>query len=272
MITIITDSSACLKREDARRLGVRVIPLAYSAGQHVYFESYSDGNGEFEELLSGRVRHTTSKPNMAAFLSAFEEELAKGNQVLCITISSRLSGTFSTAYAAAKQTGSDAVTVFDSLSTAGGLFLLIQEARRLSAGCETPQEIAEKLYAIRDRVKIAFSVEDMTPLRLSGRIGFVRLSVGTILNIKPILLCREGVVVSDSVARGYSDIIRKLLAHIPATDEVVINHLGQNRLAADIYNTVKKLRPGVRIKLRKLGPVLGIHLGPRVVAVSAIKR
>lgn len=273
MITIVTDSSACLTREDALRLGVRLVPLTYNAGKHIYFESYSDQNGDFENLLTGRTRFSTSQPNLAAYLSAFEEELAKGNEVLCITISSRLSGAYSTAHMAARQTDSGSVAVFDSLSTAGGMYLLIRQARRLALAELPLSEIVKQLYDARDTIKTAFSVEDMTPLRLSGRLGSVRMSVATILNIKPILLCREGVIVSDGDARGYSDIIKRLMHHIPpGAGEVVINYLGQNRMAADIYNIVKKTRQGVGLRLRKLGPVLGIHLGPSVVGVSSINR
>ena len=273
MITIVADSSAYFKKNEAQALGIRIIPINYTVNEQSYSESFSDQNGDFESLLKGGGKFTTSHPNMAAFLSCFEEELRKGNEVLCVTISSRLSGAYSTAYMAAKQTESKHIAVFDSLFTAGGLYLLVKEAKKLIEKGLSLKEILQALPAIRDKITIAFSVDDMTPLRNSGRIGFVRLSVGTFLNIKPILLCKDGAVVSDSIARGSSDIIKRLSGKIGAgTREVVISYIGDNRLASNLYHVIKASFSHVAITLQKIGPVLGIHLGLKGIAVSLLNQ
>jgi DegV family protein with EDD domain len=271
MVKIVTDSTAYLKKDEAEALSVKVIPVTYSKNGRSYYESYSDNNGNFESLLKSNAKFTTSQPNTEAFLSAFEEELSQGNEVLCITISSRLSGTYSAAYMAAKQTGSKSIVVFDSHLSAGGLYLLISEARKLLDLGKTLQETAGCLVKIRDRISVAFSVDDMTPLQRSGRIGFVRANVRTILNIRPILLCRDGAVVFDSVARGNMETIKKLADKIPPEAvEAVINYIENSRTASNLYTVIKERRPHLPIKLRKMGPVLGIHLGLQVVAVSSI--
>lgn len=271
MITIVTDSSSYLKKSEARELGVRMVPMNYMVNGHNYCESFSDRNGDFESLLRGKGKYTTSHPNLAAFLSSFEEELAKNNEVLCITISSRLSGTYSTAYMAAKQTESKNIAVFDSMLTAGGLYLLIGEAKKLIDSGLGLSALMQKLPAIRDRITIAFSVEDMTPLRNSGRLGFVRMSVGTILNIRPILLCKDGAIVSDNIARGNAELIKRLVQKISINaQEVVISYIGDNRTATNLYNVIKNIHAHLTVKLQKIGPVLGIHLGLKGIAVSII--
>ena len=271
MITIVTDSSSYFKKGEARDLDVKVIPLNYSVNGQNYSESFSDQNGDFENLLKGGGKFTTSHPNMSAFLSCFEEELQKGNEVLCVTISSRLSGAYGTAYMAAKQTESGSVAVFDSQFTAGGLYLLVKEAKKLIDQGLGLREILQALPAIRDRITIAFSVDDMAPLRNSGRIGFVRMSVGTFLNIKPILLCKDGAVVSDSIARGNTEIIKRLSDKLGAdTREVVISYTGDNRLASTLYHVIKDTYAHAAVTLQKIGPVLGIHLGLKVIGVSFI--
>ena len=271
MITIVTDSSSYFKKDEAQELGIRVIPNNYCVDGRGYNESFSDRNGDFESLLKGKG--TTSHPNISAFLSCFEEEIRKGNEVLCITISSRLSGAYGTAHMAAKQTGSNGIAVFDSLFTAGGLYLLVKEAKKLIEKGITLEEILKELPTIRDRIAIVFSVDDMTPLRKSGRIGFVRMSVGTFLNIKPILLCKDGSVVSEGVARGNAEIIKSFIAKISAdTQKTVISYLGDNGLATNLYHIIKKTFPHIAITLQKAGPVLGIHLGRKVIAVSFINQ
>jgi DegV family protein with EDD domain len=269
MITIVTDSSSYFKKAEAQDLGIRVIPLNYTINEQLYSESYIDQNGDYENLLKGKGIYTTSHPNMAAFLSSFEEELQKGNEILCITISSRLSGCYSTAHVAAKQTESKEIAVFDSQLTSGGLYLLVKEAKKLIEKGHSLDEVMSKLPAVRDRISIVFSVDDMEPLRNSGRIGFVRMSVSTVLNIKPILLCKDGAVVSESIARGNSEVIKKLSEKVTTNaQEVVINYIGDTRLATNLYHIVKKKAPKAEVTLQKIGPALGIHLGLKVIGVA----
>ena len=272
MITIVTDSTSYLKYSEAVELGVRVVPINYTVDGSSFLESYSDNNEDLDSLLSSNKKLTTSHPNMAAFLSVFEDELSKGNDVLCITISSRLSGAFGTAQMAEKQTDGGRVVVFDSQFTGGGLYLLIKEARKLIDGGAGINDIAEKLSVVRDKITVAFSVDDMTQLRNSGRMGFVRRSVVTMLNIKPILLCKDGAVVSDAVAHGSTEIIKKLAEKVNAnTQEAVVSAIGDNRMATNLYHVIKESYPDMPITIQKVGPALGIHLGLKVIAIAVIE-
>ncbi len=271
MIKIITDSTVYLRRAEAEEMNVRIVPIGYSLMGVRHSEFYSDVNNGFEKYLEYGERITTSQPSPAAFAAAFREETAAGNEVLCITLSSRLSGIYSAAVSAAKELGSTKIHVFDSRQTAGGLYLMVCEAEKLIGSGKKINEIIITLTKIRDKITSCFSVSDMVPLRESGRIGFVRMSVGTILNIKPILLIRDGVVVYDSQARGANDIIEKLVVKIPKdVYSVVINYLGCNSTASNLYNIIKAKFPAAKIRLSRLGPVISAHLGTNVVAVSFI--
>jgi len=271
MITIVTDSSSYFRESEALELGIKIVPINYHIDNQDFTESFGDKNGDFESLLAENGTQTTSQPNIAAFLSIFEEELKSGNDVLCIIISSRLSGAYGTAHTAAEQTGSKNIAVFDSHMTAGGLYLLIREAKKLIDNGLGLDEVINALPAIRDRITIVFSVDDMTALRNSGRIGFVRMSVSTYLNIRPILLCKDGAIVSDSIARGNTEIIKKLAESVSAkAQEVVINYIGDNRMATNLYHVIKSATPDVPVSLQKIGPALGIHLGLKAIGVSSL--
>jgi len=273
MITIVTDSSSYIKKSEAQELGIKVIPINYIVDGQSFSESYGDENGEFENLLSGNGKHSTSHPNISAFLSTFEEELRSGNEVLCMPMSSRLSGAYATAQMAEKQAESEKIVVFDSLLTAGGLYLLIKEAKKLIDTGASLNEIINQLPAIRERITIAFSVNDMTPLRNSGRMGFVRMSVSTFLNIKPILLFKGGAIVSDTVVHGNTELIKNLADRISTkTQEVVVSYIGDNQMATNLYNVIQTNIVDVPISLAKIGPALGIHLGLKVIGVSFIEK
>ena len=82
------------------------------------------------------------------------------------------------------------------------MYMLVEKARAMALAGASVEEIAEELQDLRSKITIAFSVDDMTPLRNSGRLGIVRQSVGTVLNLKPMLKCVDGAVISDGMARA----------------------------------------------------------------------
>lgn len=269
MITIVADSSACLTREDARALGAVLVPMSYSLmGRQVYTETFAGENGLFMELIrKNPTGQRTSQASMSAFLSTFEDLRAAGHEVLCLTMSSRLSGTYGNACVAARELGGDGIQVVDSLTTGGALHLMVRHARALIESGMGLAEAAQAIRERRERFKVAFSVDDMGPLRRSGRLGMVRLSVGTILNIKPLLKCEEGGVVSFGVARGRHEQLRALEAAVPPTAKrLLVQHMGVESLTQSLI--VRLERRGVPLLARELGPVLGIHLGDGCVGIS----
>jgi DegV family protein with EDD domain len=266
MIRLVTDSTVYLRRDEAGELGVRIVPIGYSMGGCLYSEYYSDDDN-FEEHLASGGRISTSQPALGVFLDVFREEMMRGDEVLCITLSSRLSGIYNSAVKAAGQLSG--VQVFDSRLTAGGLYLLVRRARELIDEGRKIDEILGELERLRGEITVYFSVGDMAPLRESGRVGFVRMSVNTMLNLKPVLLLKDGAVFQDSVARGTKEAIRILAGKIPeGARGVIINYIGNRRAASSLYNVIKQKHPDVDIRLSRLGPVLSAHLGKEVLAVS----
>jgi DegV family protein with EDD domain len=110
--------------------------------------------------------------------------------VLCIVISSRLSGAWSSAVTAAREVGSSKVAVIDSLSTAGGLYYQVVRARELADRGLSHAELADRCTEMRQSSGVAFSVENMSALRRSHRLGPLNQSVNTILNCRPVLLLK----------------------------------------------------------------------------------
>lgn len=272
MIAIVTDSTANLTKEEAAALGIRVVPISYTVSGQLYHESYSDQNGNFENLISqNSPRTSTSQATVATFMSVFAELIRNDYEVFCLVISSRLSGVYSSASVAAKEVDSSKIIVVDSLTTAGGLAHLLKVAKTLASKGATLNELALEIEKRRNSVGIVFSVDNMDALRKSGRLGIVRQSVGTILNIRPVLLCVDGVVVSHSVARGSSQQIKTMLALIPNNaTSIIIHYLSQNTNLEPFLFAVKQKFADINIEIRRLGPSLGIHLGTGVIGISWI--
>ena len=226
MIAIVTDSTAYLTHEEAVELGVVIVPMSYSLEEESSLNEGCIENDEHaERQVAEGIDHVhTSQATLAGFFNAFQRLRRAGYEVLCITISSRLSGTYANAVLAAKELGGGHIEVVDSLTTCSGLYLLIREARkRIREGAKL-SAVAKELKEKRNRVRMRFSVDDMAPLRRSGRLGNVRMSISTVLNIKPILELKDGAIVSVSLARGRVEQTRRLCAFCEGVQgEIVVN-------------------------------------------------
>lgn len=272
MITIVTDSTAYLTKDEAERMGVVVVPMNYSfADGRSISEGYikADCNAEVQAAESIEHAHT-SQASVSAFLNTFSRIRRSGNDVLCITMSSRLSGTYSNAVLAARELGNGQIEIVDSLSVCAGLYLLICEAHKMIESGETLDSVSKNLNEIRHHIRLAFSVEDMAPLRRSGRLGNVKMSISTVLNIKPILEVQEGAVVSIGISRGQIDRANKLCSFCKNADgKIIVDGFLAEESAS---NLLQRLSGGnSAIEHRRTGPVLGIHLGRGCVGVAYIE-
>lgn len=269
MFAIVTDSSAYLTRGQAERLGVRVLPMLYSVNGRAFAEGYQDENGRYKELIAQKRDLHTAQPPTASFLSAFNELLRRGHDVLCLTISSRLSGAYSSALMAAKELNGERILVVDSLSVAGGLRFLVEKAAELSRENKSLHEAADVLEGLREQMGIVFSVDDMEALRRSGRLGFVRQSVGTMLNLRPILSCKHGAVVSSGVARGTHAQHSALVESVPSdASKIVVHYIEKQPAALALLEALKKRGLCCPMEISEVGPVLAIHLGMHAIDIS----
>jgi DegV family protein with EDD domain len=273
MIYIVTDSTAYLTKSEAEELYVKVAPVGYYVNGNTYSETYSDCNGDFNKIIEqGGENNKTFHTNNSVFADIFSKLIKSGHQVLCFTLSSRLSGTYSSACIAAKEVEQDKIRVIDSLSTAGVMYFLIKKARQLINSGKSLSETADEIEKLRDNAGIVFSVDDISPLRKSGRMGIVKRSVNTVLNQKPILTLIEGSVVALIVSRGSVEQIMRLRENIPIdADEIAVHYAYDSVLVDKFIGVLKEYCPKANITKRVLGPVLTVHLGCGLLGASWIK-
>ena len=264
MIAIMVDSAAGISRQEAEELGANYVPMTYTFGQRQFAERYLGENGRFEPYINREdMQRKTSQASLNAFIKAYEKQMAKGRQVLCITISSRLSGTYDNAMMAAQEVNADKIKVLDSRNCAGGIYFLIVRAKQLIKKGKTLDEILEILIEERKQIHNVFTVNDMTNLRNSGRLGVVRQSVSTILNLRPILYLQQGSIYSDGTARGSNEQMKKLVEIVPdGLSYVVIHAHTENPYLAQLQAMLRaRLGDQLEVRVVSLGPVLTIHLG-----------
>lgn len=268
MFAIVTDSGVYFTRQQAERLGIHVLPMLYSVNGRSFTEGYTDENGRYKERIAQQKDLHTAQVPSASFLNTFRELLQGGSEVLCVTMSSRLSGTYSSAVMAAKELNTDRILVVDSQAVSGSLQFMMEKAAELSRQNYSLQEAAEALKKMRDQVGTVFSVDDMEALRRSGRLGFVRQSVGTMLNLRPILFLRDGTVVSSGVVRGAHAQRAALLNSVPdCAIRIKVLYI-EKQAEAQVLQEALQGRTDREIEIGEVGPVLAIHLGLHAIGIA----
>lgn len=270
MIAIVTDSTAPVTRQEAEKYGICIVPHSYQVNGTTYLENYTDQNYNYTQRLTNAGNHTaTNQCTSSAFAVMFEHLLSQGYEVLCIVISSRLSGAWNSAVTAAREIGGDKIAVVDSLTTAGGLYYQIMRARELADTGISLDKLASYCAAQRSSVGLGFSVEDMHALRRSRRLGPLSQSVTTILNCRPIFLVQDGTIVYKELARGRANRIRMLSALVPQNAQrIMVQGFGTMPIASSLAHMLQQHFPQIEIQRKEVGPVLSIHIGMQALAVS----
>ena len=272
MLALVTDSTCGLTRVEADELGVIVLPMTYSVDGVRYSEAPVGENGDYGSLISAGSRVETEAVHPSAFERVFRERLAAGDDVLCVTISSRLSGTFRSAEeaAAAVDPSGKRVVAFDSWNTAGALEFLVRRAHELAAGGCSLSEVVAGLAEARRGTRIVFSVPDMGALFRSGRLGAIRRAVATKLNRYPVMTLHEGGIEKYGDGRGARGMATAMVRRAPeGSRELVVSHFGPRGVAArEVFLAARSRLPEARGRVKDGGPVLAKHLGLGAVGLS----
>lgn len=202
MIKIIIDSASDITQEEAEKKGIRMIPLEVRFGDEVYLDGVNLMPQQFlEKLIESNTLPKTSQINEYRWTEQFEQLTANGDQVIAITISSKLSGTYSSAKMAAKKFAGK-VFVVDSLSAATGERILCDYALRLVAEGKTADEIFAELEQVKHKIQVIAVVDTLKYLRKGGRISAVTAFAGELLSIKPVIAVINGEVKMAGKAMG----------------------------------------------------------------------
>lgn len=194
MLQVVTDSSCDLPEELIERCGISVVPLEVDIDGDVFREGVDITPHEFYEKMAHSTElPKTSQPSPAVFAEAFRALSARG-PVICITISSKLSGTYQSACLGRDLSGAD-VTVFDSLTGSLGLGLQVLRVCELAKAGRTPSEAVAALTKYRDEMTTLILLNTLENIVRGGRLSRFQGSVSKILDIRVLLRDQEGEVV-----------------------------------------------------------------------------
>ncbi|MBP3485067.1 MAG: DegV family protein [Oscillospiraceae bacterium] len=283
-LEIFTDSAANIPREKVEAMGINVIPCSYEMGGKIIRcpEVPEDFDGrQFYDLLRGKAEVRTSMTNTHEFEENFEKALEKGNDVLYISISSGISGTYNASRIAAEELHDKyperRIETFDSMGAGLGIGLLVLRAAEYRAQGMNLDWILSKLSSDRYGLCEYFTVDDLMHLRRGGRLSGVAAVMGTVLNIKPLLRGdEEGKIVAFSKLRGRKRAIAAIAEEYkakvkdPASQIVAISHGDCLEDAETLAAMVRKIAEPRELIISMHEPFTGIHVGPGMLSLFFI--
>ncbi len=269
-IEIITDSTAYLDESYILNNPISIVPLSVHFDGEVEKEGLPGTFDSFyEKLKTSKNFPTTSQPSAGEFLQAYEKALDAGQEIIVLTISSGISGTYHSAYTAVELSGaSDRISVIDSQTTAGNLKALVQMAVDLAAEGLSRQEIVSRIEAQKLKSGIRLTVATLEYLKKGGRLSNAGALIGNLLNIKPVLGLLEGTVKPVSKARGKKKAVQQMVDAIP--DNAYLIHVAHALAAEEAQELSKEVAarfPMAKVFVSELGPVIGSHLGPGTLGI-----
>ncbi len=270
-IKIITDSTSDINLDLAKELDITIVPLRVIFDEQEYFDGVDITNEQFyDKLVVSKNLPTTSQPAPEQYIPYFEEAKAKGDSVIVITISSKLSGTYQSAVIAKDMAEYEDIHIVDSLTVTLGLQLLVRKAITLKNQGMSAEAIAVQLENTKTKVKLYALLESLEYLKKGGRLSGMSAFAGGLLNIKPIIEVRDGEVSLAARARGLSGGYSKLFELITQdkginrNEEVCIGYSAKkDNMKAFINNYKETLNLHDFIE-SPIGSVVGTHTGPGV--------
>lgn len=277
-VRIVIDSTA--DTSAAVREKCTVVPLGLFFGEEEYVDGVTITHEEFyKKLVEGDVMPTTSQPTPDAFGKVFKEAVKAGDQVVVITIASKLSGTYQSACIAAMDYP-DSVFVVDSESATMGTGILAELALSLAESGMSAAQIAQRLTEERDNICLFAMLDTLEYLKRGGRISKTVAFAGELLSIKPIINVKDGEVNVLGKARGAkqaNNMLVKLIQEngVDFDKPILLGYTGMDASLLEKFRTDSaNVWEGLAAELDSttLGTVIGTHAGPGAVAAAFFKK
>ena len=283
-LKIVVDSGSDITPELAEKLGVTLIPMKVFFAEKEYLDKVTLTTEEFyEKLIESDVLPTTSQISPYDYENVSRELLSNADEVLILTISSRLSGCYQSACLAAGEFDGR-VKVFDTLNVCVGEMLFVLEAVRMRDEGMSADEIVESLTKDLKKVKLIAMLDTLEYLKKGGRINAATAIAGSLLGIKPVITIYDGEVAVLGKARGSKNVYNKLVELINDSGKIDFSRpfrfvysgtdpsLLNKYIADSIHLLPKSVDPFESDYTTSIGCVIGTHVGPGAVGVAFFAR
>jgi DegV family protein with EDD domain len=276
MLRIITDGAADMPAGWKDEYDIQVIPINIQFGEETYLQGVDLSNEAFYRMVdvSGKIPKT-SQPSPFQFKEFYQGVAKPGETILSLHVTSKLSGTFESAVTAARElAGKFNIIPFDSGAGSAALGMMCREARLMERAGVAMQQIVERMYQIRRSVQIVLTMNKLDYARMSGRVGTLQAALASVLNVKPIVVLKEGLLDMAEKVRTRGKAIDRVLALLQNRFElepvhVAVVHARDPESAQALFERAKKVFNAREIIMTELSIAVAANLGPGTVGLIA---
>jgi len=276
VVKIVTDSSADLPAPIIKDLDIAVVPLYVRFGEQVYRDRIDISEDEFyQRLVRDTIHPSTIQPSPQDFAEVYQKLSKECTGIVSVHISSKLSGTYNSALQGKTDIKSCPIEVIDSQVLSMALGLIVISAAKMAREGAGIDDIVSEVKKLVSAVHLTGVLDTLKYVLLGGRIGKAKALLGSLLNVKPVLSLKDGEVVPAGQVRSRNKGIDRLV-EIAKGD-------GNVRELAVVYNTTPedaeiladkiasaKIIARRKIIVSRIGPMLGVHMGPGTLIISYI--
>jgi DegV family protein with EDD domain len=274
-IRIVTDSTSDLSEEVIKKYGITVIPVYINLGAHSFRDGVDLDRQEFyTDLEKGHAVPTTSSPSVDTFIQTYKDLTSKGAEViLSIHLSSSLSGLFNIASLAGRTIKQGIVNPFDAGQLSIGTGFIVETAAKLVQAGKSVNEIVEKIRDIANRTYCFAILDNLNYLKRSGRVSQLKSTLGSILQVKPILRFHQGVPTIKMVRTKQSAMNHLVgaIRSLGSLEQLRILHINAPEKAEELKHAAQEFFPESSIEIPlEVNPAIATHLGPGAVGFAAV--
>ncbi len=271
-IRIVTDSACDVPEHLAYQLGITTVPVYINIGEKSYLEGVEISRQEFyDNLANYPVYPTTAAPSVGAFTETYERLVAEGaTEIISIHLSSHLSATYNSARLGAEAANTIPVTLFDTKQLTLAAGLLVMMAAEMAVAGHTKAEIIQMLEDRVSRTRIFGMIDNLEALRRSGRVSWAQFGLGTLLNIKPLMMIFQAEIQVLARIRTYKRAVSQLVKMVDdfGPFERLVN---APQAAEELKQQAEHLFPeGHPLLAMNITPAIGTHFGVGAIGFAGI--
>jgi len=277
-IALVTDSVACLTKEQIEKYKIFVVPVNLLFEGKVYKDGVDLTTEQAYQFLERKPNEfLTSAPSPEDFLRAYREATKFAKEIICLTLSSKLSATHNSARMAKELIKTELpglkIEILDSKTIGAGQALLILTAGRLVEEGKNFEEIIKWIKFLKEKVRISILVETIRYIYRTGRIPEIASRIGGILPFKPIFEVLDGKIhflgITSSREKGKEKLFNILKNNFDQNlPEIGIMHARAKKEAEDLERKILSLFPSTKIFISEFSPIMGYATGPGVLGIA----
>lgn len=279
-IKVITHTGSDMPLEEAKRLSIDMVADIVMFGDDVYRNMVDIHAEEFYKKLDQMEKlPTSSQPSPGDFIEAFRKAADGADEILCLMITSKMSGCYTSAIVAKQILEKEGfpvpIYVYDTKQCSHGMAQMVRAAADMANKGYTSGEIINELDLLQSKMGVYLVLESLKNARKGGRVGAIKMLAADLLGIKPLLVFSDGLVKDIGIARSFQDGIDKVLDKLYEEGDfslpITVFHAAAPERAENVAKQILEKHEEAQIRIEFVGPVIGIYTGTGCCGISFTK-